>query len=51
MSKEVATLAAGCFWFIEAVFDKLNGVEQVTSGYSGGTVVNHLLEDEVGWVE
>lgn len=40
MSKEVATLAGGCFWCLEAIFDELNGVEQVTSSYSGGTVVN-----------
>ena len=33
---ETATLAAGCFWCVEAVFDDLNGVEDVVSGYSGG---------------
>jgi len=38
--KEVATLAGGCFWCLEAIFDELKGVEQVVSGYSGGTVVN-----------
>jgi peptide-methionine (S)-S-oxide reductase len=35
-SLETATLAAGCFWCIEAVFDHLKGVEDVVSGYSGG---------------
>jgi len=40
MSKEVVALAGGCFWCLEAIFNELNGVEQVTSGYSGGTVAN-----------
>jgi peptide-methionine (S)-S-oxide reductase len=34
----VATLAGGCFWCLEAVFDELKGVESVESGYSGGHV-------------
>jgi len=33
---ETATLGAGCFWCVEAVFDDLKGVEDVVSGYSGG---------------
>ncbi|MGQ0541716.1 MAG: peptide-methionine (S)-S-oxide reductase MsrA [Blastocatellia bacterium] len=33
---ETATLAAGCFWCVEAIFDDLKGVEDVVSGYSGG---------------
>ena len=37
-AKEVATLAGGCFWCLEAVYDELNGVEDVVSGYSGGKV-------------
>ncbi|MBX3281051.1 MAG: peptide-methionine (S)-S-oxide reductase MsrA [Acidobacteria bacterium] len=33
---ETATLAGGCFWCTESVFDELRGVESVVSGYSGG---------------
>jgi peptide-methionine (S)-S-oxide reductase len=33
---QTATLAGGCFWCLEAVFDELNGVESVESGYTGG---------------
>ncbi len=40
MPLETATLAAGCFWCVEAVFDELKGVEDVVSGYSGGTKPN-----------
>jgi peptide-methionine (S)-S-oxide reductase len=34
---QVATLAGGCFWCLEAVFDQLKGVESVESGYMGGS--------------
>jgi peptide-methionine (S)-S-oxide reductase len=39
-SVETATLAGGCFWCLEAVYDELKGVLDVVSGYSGGTVEN-----------
>ena len=34
--KQVATLAGGCFWCLEAVYELMDGVESVVSGYSGG---------------
>ena len=39
-AKEIATLAGGCFWCLEAVFDDLKGVESVESGYMGGRTAN-----------
>ncbi len=38
--KEIATLAGGCFWCLEAAYDQLKGVEKVESGYAGGSVDN-----------
>ena len=38
--REVATLAGGCFWCLEAVYDDLRGVESVKSGYAGGEAPN-----------
>jgi peptide-methionine (S)-S-oxide reductase len=45
MANEVATLAGGCFWCLEAVFDQLKGVESVESGYMGGHSPNPSYED------
>jgi peptide-methionine (S)-S-oxide reductase len=39
-NREIATLAGGCFWCLEAVYVQLKGVEKVESGYIGGKVVN-----------
>jgi len=41
---EVATLAGGCFWCLEAVYDELRGVHSVESGYMGGHVANPTYE-------
>jgi len=42
---EIATLGAGCFWCVEAVFDDLKGVVSVESGYTGGKTVNPTYDD------
>ncbi len=42
---ETATLGGGCFWCLEAVFELLEGVETVTSGASGGHLVNPTYQD------
>lgn len=41
---ETAVLAGGCFWCVEAVFQQLEGVDHVESGYTGGTVINPTYE-------
>jgi peptide-methionine (S)-S-oxide reductase len=43
-SLEVATLAGGCFWCLEAVFREVEGVENVISGYTGGTTIEPIYE-------
>ena len=40
-----ATLGAGCFWCVEAVFQELKGVESVISGYTGGSTKNPTYKD------
>lgn len=42
---ETATLGAGCFWCVEAVFDDLRGVQDVVSGYSGGHKDNPTYQE------
>lgn len=55
MAADVATLAGGCFWCLEAVFDDLDGVVDVVSGYSGGRVptptYTHVCTGETGHAE
>ena len=41
---EVATLAGGCFWCVEAIFVMVQGVKSVVSGYSGGDAINPTYE-------
>ena len=48
MGKEIATLAGGCFWCLEAVYDQLQGVTDVVSGYAGGHVPNPTYEQVCG---
>ena len=43
--RENATLAGGCFWCLEAVFNELRGVERVVSGYAGGSVPAPTYQD------
>jgi peptide-methionine (S)-S-oxide reductase len=44
---EIATFSNGCFWCTEAIFQQLNGVEKVTSGYTGGTLKNPTYQDVI----
>jgi peptide-methionine (S)-S-oxide reductase len=46
--KEIITVGGGCFWCTEAVFDMLNGVEKVESGYSGGSIRNPTYREVCG---
>lgn len=53
--REVATVAGGCFWCLQPLFEELRGVEKVVVGYSGGKVANPTYEqvcsDETGHAE
>ena len=46
--REIATLGGGCFWCIEAVFERLNGVDTVEAGYAGGTTENPSYDEVCG---
>ncbi len=48
MPQDQAIFAGGCFWCTEAVFQSLNGVESVDSGYIGGTVANPTYRQVCG---
>ena len=48
MTQEIATLAGGCFWCLEAVFDQLEGVHAVESGYMGGKTPKPTYEEVCG---
>ena len=45
---KVLTVAGGCFWCVEADFEKVPGVREVVSGFSGGTVANPTYKQVVG---
>ncbi|HEU0124718.1 MAG TPA: peptide-methionine (S)-S-oxide reductase, partial [Flavobacterium sp.] len=42
---ETITLGGGCYWCVEAVYENLDGVKSVVSGFSGGTVPNPTYEE------
>jgi peptide-methionine (S)-S-oxide reductase len=48
MAEEIATVAGGCFWCVEAVFNDVTGVRSVESGYIGGDVVNPTYKQVCG---
>lgn len=46
--QDVAILAGGCFWCLEAVYDQVRGVQSVESGYIGGTTADPTYEQVCG---
>ena len=45
VEKGEATIAGGCFWCVEAVFELVNGIDMVVSGYTGGHIENPTYEE------
>ncbi|MFW6288718.1 MAG: peptide-methionine (S)-S-oxide reductase MsrA [Spirochaetota bacterium] len=45
MAKETITVGGGCFWCIEAVYKRMDGITDVTSGYAGGSVAEPTYEE------
>jgi peptide-methionine (S)-S-oxide reductase len=48
MPEEIATLGGGCFWCLEAVFDDMEGVQSVESGYAGGKIPHPAYKQVCG---
>lgn len=48
---ETAIVAGGCFWCVEADFEKVKGVSEVVSGYAGGTLKNPTYRNHAGHLE
>jgi peptide-methionine (S)-S-oxide reductase len=46
--EEVATLAGGCFWCLEAIYREVKGVQRVLSGYTGGETLDPTYEEVCG---
>ena len=44
-NKQIATFGGGCFWCVEAVVQRLEGVESVVSGYAGGETLHPTYRD------
>ncbi len=55
MTTDIATLGGGCFWCLEAVYQELQGVEKIESGYSGGELIDpsyeQICEGDTGHAE
>ncbi|MEO7964291.1 MAG: peptide-methionine (S)-S-oxide reductase MsrA, partial [Gemmatimonadaceae bacterium] len=47
-TRAMATLGGGCFWCLEAVYQEVDGIESIVSGYAGGYVANPTYEEVCG---